>query len=129
MTNIEEYIKKELSKGFSKKEIKETLLKAEWPEDEVDKALKDVDAEEYPQHKHPSPKVWVGVAITLIIILIVGGLLFKYAYYDEMIKEKCKNMPTWVKVYNCAYEHGLIKAVETDENQVEEVKETDEEEV
>lgn len=112
MTNIDEYIKKELSKGFSKKEIKETLIKAEWPEDEVVKALKDVDTEEYPQHKHPSPKVWVGVVITLIVILIVGGLLFKYGYYDKMIIEKCDKMPTTTKLYDCLSKHNLLKSVE-----------------
>jgi len=54
-----DYIKKELAKGISKEQLKELLVKAKWPLNEIDAAIKEVEQQTKPQETQQTvqPKV------------------------------------------------------------------------
>ncbi len=108
MTNLVEYVEKELKKGFSKEEVKETLLKAGWSEEDINKGFKEVDDVEFVQHKHHLPKYWFMVLGIFLVVLITFGLVFKYSYYDTQMLEDCKSLNNFRQKYNCLLDLGKI---------------------
>jgi len=108
MTNLDEYAKKELSKGFSKKEVKETLLKAGWPSQKVDEALKNSSGFEFPQHLLPTPKFMAGIALILIVIIVIGTILYNTVYAEQRTIDKCKELKKTILIYNCLSKAGII---------------------
>jgi hypothetical protein len=109
MTNLDEYAKKELSKGFSRKEVRETLLKAGWPSQKVDEALKNSSGFEFPQHLLPTPKFMAGIALILIVIIVIGTILYNTVYAEQRIVDKCSELKHPKLVYNCLNKAGLIQ--------------------
>ncbi|MFH1439789.1 MAG: hypothetical protein ABIG89_04430 [Candidatus Woesearchaeota archaeon] len=116
MTNLDMYVKKELSKGFSKKEVKAVLLKAGWPENEVDNALENVKETEFPQHKIKTRKFWIILIVILIIVLLIGSVLYVYSYHKPKIIKECTDKKSYIGAYNCLLEHGLLKPDKADDN-------------
>ncbi|MBT4540277.1 hypothetical protein HOC35_02080 [Candidatus Woesearchaeota archaeon] len=117
MTNLDEYIKKELKKGFSKEEIKETLTKAGWNENDVVKALEKDYKEEFSQYKVKTKKFWLILATIVIIILLAGAIIYTFPYLEEQKIESCRNQPTQIKKYNCIIKNKLYTLPEENNNE------------
>ena len=108
MTNLDEYIKKELKKGFSKAEIKRTLLKTGWKEEDVVKALENDYEEEYSQHKYKTKRFWL-VSVTLIfIIILAAAIIYTIPYLNQVNIEECMEEESFWKVHTCMVKNNLL---------------------
>jgi hypothetical protein len=108
MTNLDEYIKKELKKGFSKAEIKRTLLKTGWKEEDVVNALEKDYEEEYTQHKYKTKRFWL-VSITLIfIIILAAAIIYTIPYLNQVNVEECMKEDSFWKVHTCMVKNNLL---------------------
>jgi hypothetical protein len=109
MTNLDEYIKKELKKGFSKEEIKETLTKAGWNEDDVVKALEKDYKEEFSQYKVKTKKFWLILATIVIVIILSGAIIYTFPYLNQKSAEECMKKDGFWKIHTCMVKNDLVE--------------------
>ena len=91
------YIKSELTKGESRQEIVDSLLKAGWQNNDIQEAFNSLSAPTSPiatspQHtaeivsekNYPITKLWIFKAPIIIIVISIGALLFGY-YFPYLV--------------------------------------------
>lgn len=71
---LEEYIRKNLEKGFSREEIKETLLNSEYTEDEIKKAFSKIETRKE-EYRFPKEHRYTVLGITILVAI---GFIFYF---------------------------------------------------